>query len=218
MLICKLSISYERGLARNQKEDVTTEGQPTGFILGNGAQTKDGKIIRGLGTHYKSKEDADLVALRDKHAREIYQAVRERFLSLPIDGCFAAPQKGVFKKFALSLLKRDDMRVRVSEFELTTNGDMDAAEIKDWADKIRRQLGSVQLGRSKEADAEGLKALDYLATCPLLSKKTGQTVRELVAMVRENKLDRVELKRKISILDVEIETKTLEPHRSLELA
>src|SRR5262249_32695086 len=158
MLIAKLSISYDRGLSRNDERDLSIAGAS---VAHKGFTTADGKVIRGHGTHFKSAADALLVGERDKHAREIYHAVRERFLALPIDGCFIAPEKGQFKKYALSLLKRDDMQVRVSEFELTTAGEMEASEVKEWADKIKRQLGSVQLGRSAKADEDGLRALEY---------------------------------------------------------
>lgn len=221
MLIAKLTISYERGLHRNDARDiVATDGAekaPKGFVLGRNQTTQDGKIIRGLGTHYESAEVAELVKQRDAHAKTIYTAFRERFLATPLEGVYVVATRGEAREFVENLPeRRADVQVYVTEFELTAPGELNESEVRAWGEKVRRQLGSISLGRSKEADEDGLKALEHLASCPILSKQTGTKIKELVAGVRLKKLDRVELKRSIEKLDVKIEQAPLavEPRRS----
>lgn len=215
MLIAKLTISFDRGLAHNDTRDLKPEDAPEGFkIAGRGDKTADGKVIRGLGTHFRSEEDAILVAEREKEARRVYNEFRSRFLATPIDGLYVVPKPGIAKAFVESLGVRPDIAVRVTEFRLESPGGLDGAELGEWATRIKRQLSGVSLGRSKEADAEGLRALETLASCPVLTPSTASRIKELVAMVRENRLTRLEIKRKIETMDVEIETKVLAPRQT----
>jgi hypothetical protein len=154
MIVAKLTISYDRGLAFNDARDIAADGSKKD-IFTRGAKTPDGKIIRGLGTHYRSEADALLVQERDKEARRIYNEFRSRFISTTIDGLYVVPQRGVAKAYVQSLEVRPDMKVRVTEFELSTHEPLASAEVNEWAQRIKRQLGSISLGRSKEADAEG---------------------------------------------------------------
>ena len=216
MLIAKLTISYDRGVALNKPADLIASDlkpsdQATGIVAERGSKTYDGKILRGLGSHFRSEADAQLVGERDKEARRIYRAFRERFLSTPIDGLYAVPGKGLAKKFLDGLDVRVDLRVRVSEFEITTNGDMDAAEISEWSKRIKNQLSSISLGRSKEIDENGLDALLTLSSCPLIGRETAKAVKELVEGVRIQKINRVELRRSLETMTVEIDTAQLKP-------
>lgn len=213
MQIAKLTISYDRGLAHNDVRDVTQDGTRIG-VLTRGDTTADGKVIRGLGTHYQSAEIAALVQERDKEARRIYTEFRGRFLATPLEGVYVISQRGEAKRFIDGLEIRSDIKVYVTEFELTAPGELNTDELRAWGIKIQRQLSGISLGRSKEADASGLRALETLASCPILSKGTGNRIRELVAMVRDNRLDRVELKRNIETLPIELETSSLSPRRS----
>lgn len=218
MLIAKLTISYDRGLARNDENDLLENGDviqsAVGVkVLGRGQKTASGKIIRGLGTHFASELDAQLVGERDKEARRIYKAFRERFLTLPIDGLYAVPAPGIAKAFVRELQPQLGIQVRVSEFQIATNGDLDAAEIKEWSDKIKRQLQTVSLGRKAEIDDNGLSALATLASCPLIAEATKKKVLELVEGARCQKIERVELKRALDVLDVKIDQTMIHPRR-----
>lgn len=199
MRIAKLTISYERGLSRNSQKDLGDQVNSRGF------ETEDGKIIRGLGTHFKSALDRDLIKERDREAGRIRAAFRERFLVTPIDGLYIVGAAGVARDFLISLDVRLDIKTRVSEFELTTPEELASGEVIEWGERIQRQLSSVSLGRKKEINESGLTALEALSKCPILAKKTGALIRNLVGLVRSEKIDRVELKRRIENLDVEID-------------
>lgn len=217
MLIAKLSISYDRGTALNKTKDLEAENSGTRaaalLIAGRGHKTADGKVIRGIGSHFRSEADAELVRQRDAAAREIYTAFRGRFLAAPIEGLYFVPQFGEAKKFINSLDVRADMDVRVSEFELSAPSDLAQAEMAAWSQRIKNQLGAISLGRTKEADEDGLRSLEVLASCPVLTPETTERIKELVAGVRAQKLDRVELKRRIMTVNVEIEARALSPRR-----
>lgn len=220
MQIAKLSIQYDRGLAHNDERDLTqtADGGKGGFINRRGSKTADGKVIRGLGTHYRSEADAVLVAQRDQEARRIYQLFRSRFLATPLDGVYVISKRGEAKAFIDGTGYRSDMKVFVTEFELTAPGELNTDELRAWGTKIQRQLASISLGRSKEADEEGLRSLEYLATCPILKKQTGTRIKELVAQLREGTMTRIEVKRHLDTLPVEIEQTPLAPRQSPKIA
>lgn len=208
MLIAKLKISYDRGLARNSEQDLG------GVVFGRGGTTGDGKVIRGLGTHFHSKAAAEIVRERDHEAGRIRQAFRERFLVTPIDGLYIVDRPGRAGGFIGDLNPQLGIKVNVTEFELTTPKDLNEQDLVEWGDRIKRQLGSVTLGRKKEINEDGLRALECLSGCPVLSEKTGQLIKNLVGLVRSSKIDRIELKRRIETLDVEIEQAPLSPKRA----
>lgn len=219
MLIAKLTISYDRGVSLNKTADLAADydgtGQkPTMAIAARGHKTADGKVIRGIGSHFRSEADAELVKHRDFAAREIYQAFRKTFLAAPIEGLYFVPERGQAKSFINRLDVRSDMRVTVSEFELTAPSDLEQQEMADWGKRIKNQLSSISLGRSKEADAAGLEALVSLSGCPMLQKATGDRIRELVSMVRDGRMERVEMKRSLDKLNVGVDTSMLSPRRS----
>ncbi len=199
MRVAKLTISYERGLSRNTEKDLGED------VRHRGAETTDGKIIRGHGTHFKSAEDQRLVKERDKDAGRIRSSFRERFLATPIDGLYVVAESGDAERYVSSLGSRSDIHVRVVEFDLTAPGEINETEVVEWGKRIQRQLGSVSLGRKKQINESGLTALEALSKCPVLSKNTGGKIRNLVGLVRSDRIDRVELKRRIDTLDVEID-------------
>ena len=213
MLIAQLTISYDRGLAHNDERDLSADTTLGANIAGRGFKTADGKIIRGLGTHFKSEEDRDLVKAKDQEAARIRTEFRKRFVATPIDGCYIVPTAGIAKGFISDLGYRGDIKVYVTEFNLECPAGLDNSELSAWGERIKKQLASVSLGRSKEADEDGLRALETLASCPVLKTSTGNRIKELVAMVRDNRLERVELKRSLETLDVEITGEALSPRR-----
>lgn len=222
MLIAKLTISYDRGVSLNKPDDLKVadaEGIKTAAVIaGRGAKTADGKVLRGLGSHFRSEAEAELVKLRDLCAREVYTAFRQKFMAAPIEGLYFVPTKGEAKAFVRGLEVRSDIRVSVSEFELTAPSDLEQAELASWSHRIKNQLSAISLGRSKEADEAGLAALVSLSSCPILSKETGTRIRELVEGVRSQKITRVEIKRHLEKLNVNVNAETLAPRRTPKIA
>lgn len=218
MLIAKLTIGYDRGLALNDENDLKAGDGPA-TIAFKGYKTADGKVIRGLGTHYRSDADMELVKARDQDANRIRSEFRKRFLATPIDGLYVVPQPGVARRFIQELGHREDINVRVTEFELASPNGLDGGELTEWANRIKKQLSGVSLGRTKEADEDGLRALETLASCPVLKSETGTRIKELVAALRSGNITRVELKRNLETLDVQIEQSPLQlqPRRTPKL-
>lgn len=223
MLIAKLTISYDRGVARNDENDVKESLNLTNaeLPLEDAAAPKkpaEKPLLRGLGTHFKSAEDMDLVKQRDFAARNIYTAFRQQFIAAPIEGLYFVERAGQAKAFVAGLEDvREDMQVRVSEFELSAPQDLEQAEMAAWGKRIKNQLASISLGRSKEADEAGLSALLALAKCPVLQKGTRVKINAMVNDLRTQKITRVELKRSLDKLDVQVETSTLAPRRTPSL-
>lgn len=230
MNIARLSIGYDRGVTRNTEEDVKEHLGLFGETQAKIAAVKkaekvkadgpdaDGKVVRGLGTHFRSAADSELVKLRDADAKRLYTAWRETFLATPLDGVYIIPRPGAAKEWARAQEYRSDMTVRVSEFELVAPEGLEGAELGAWAARIKNQLSAVSLGRGKDADVKGLLALESLASCPILSAATASRIKNLVGQVREGKIDKVELKRQITTTYIEIEQAPLTVRRTLEVA
>ncbi len=156
----------------------------------------------------------ELVKEKDADANRIRTEFRKRFLATPIDGLYVVPKPGMARGFIDGLGHRDDINVRVTEFELASPNGLDGGELTEWANRIKNQLSGVSLGRSKEADEDGLRALETLARCPVLKPETGTRIKELVAALRAEKITRIELKRNLQTLDVQIEQAPLAPRRT----
>lgn len=204
MIVAKLTIQYDRGVAYNQPEDLNA-------TIGKQTTTEDGKVIRGIGTHFKSVADAERVKRLDQEAKGLYCEFREAFMATPIEGVYAIPERGAGRAW-LSARRpgvSPEIKVRVSEFVLETYDSLEASEITDWSRKVKAQLSSVQLGRHKEADENGLAALLTLAKCPVLSRDTAQRIKDLVAQLKANQITKIDLRRKIDTLNVKIETAPL---------
>lgn len=224
MIVAKISISYDRGIARNHAGDLVgangngeAPAQPAPAILGRGEKTADGKVIRGIGSHFKSETVAERVRICDAVAKSIYQSFRERFVASPVDGLYVLPERGAGKAFIQSLAALVDnvglVNARVQEYDLTTDDDLESREVLAWSRKIQNQLAGVQLGRKKEIDENGLDALLALSKCPVLQEGTAKKIRNAVAAVRAQKIDRIELKRRIDNLTVEIDSAPLSIRR-----
>lgn len=205
MIIARLSVRYSRGVECNSPEDIGLKDAP--------ATVESGGLIRGLGTHFKDEAERLLVQERDREWYRIRRAFRSRFMTTPIDGVYIVPRRGMAGEFVKSLDIRDDVAASVQEFYFAAAGEMSNEAIAEWAQRVKSQLAQVALGRGKEADEEGLSALETLTSCPAMGEETRRRVRELVSLVRAQKIDRLELKRSIADLDVKLEPGALAPRR-----
>lgn len=220
MRVARLTISFDHGLCRNKAEDVIeadNDGEAqfkASQVHDKGSKTRDGKIIRGLGTHFKSEEDFLLSQERGREAAKIRKAFKNKFVVSPLEGVYFMPKAGEGHRFIETMIIRDDIEVRVTEYNLTSAAEMEAAELRDWSERIRRQFSAISLGRKKaEVSEEGLSQILSLTDCPVLSPKTADTIRDLVQMIRAEKIDKVQLKRRFKEMDFEISGEALSPRK-----
>ena len=211
MLVGRLFIGFDRGIAKNRAKDLGLEEEPT--------TTEDGKVIRGCGTHYESDDAYAMAKIRSREEQRIRAAFREKFMRAPMPGYFVLPEPGAGQKAldALDPPPREDVSVRVTEYDMTPRSVLPPEEIQEWIETVTKQLSKVKLGRGKETDAAGLVVLERLCECPILAEKTATRIRELIAAARLAKLDRMELKRSLAKVQVEVEVAPVKPGRAIKV-
>lgn len=203
LIIAKLEVTFEHGIKANKPKDIG--------LAAKVERTVQGQPVRGVGTHYVSAAAKELELERSKEFTRLHRLFRERFAATPLNGTYLITAPGEAKKFLAQQRVRRDVQARVVELNLSPAGaTWDAEMLKDWSDKIKRQLEAISLGRQKdEVREEGLAALRALATCPILSSATSQKITELVAAVEAQKITRLELKRSLGDLRVELNGSSL---------
>lgn len=198
MIVAKLTISYDRGTVLNHATDL-------GAALKKGDVAADGGIVRGLGSRFRSQDAMLAAQVRDKEAHRIYSAFRARFMTTTIDGLYIVPAYGAARAFVEGL-NPNGIMVGVSEFELTSDTGLDAAELAAWGGRVKRQLSAVGLGRKKnQIDEAGIKAIKALAECPLLKPTTQDAVKNLVSLLETSQINRADFRKRLDNLNIEIE-------------
>ena len=210
MLIAKLRISMKDAtISYNSSEELETE-------KGRGTVLPDGKVIRGLGTHFANLAAQERYDRLTKESNVVREKFNRRFMRTPIDGTFIISEKGEAKKYIESLNINTELDVSVIEFELgATAGGLDNAEMQEWGKRVKNQLLRIPLGRANTVDSEGMDVLKTLSNCPVLSKETSEAIRLLLAQVEVGQLNRVDFKRSIELLDVNMDQATLQPGRNI---
>jgi hypothetical protein len=210
MLIAKLTVSInDAGIAYNSATELEAKHQ-AGDVL------EDGKVVRGLGTHFASKEAKERYDKLTAEGNAIRVKFANRFLRTPIEATFIISKPGEAREFAAQFASNPDIVVRVFEFELgSVGGNLDEMEMKEWSRRVKEQLKRVPLGRSEEADEEGLDALETLASCPVLARETAERLMKMVNEARVGTLKRADLKRNVALLDVSMDQTSLEIPRSV---
>lgn len=203
MIVGRLSVSFDRGVSTNKAPDLGLEETPE--------TTSDGKLVRGLGTHYRSEEAKETAKEFAKQEGQIREAFRRAFLSSPIPGIYVLPESGAGRELLRTLEFDPRINAHVSEYSLTM-GDVPPIEISEWADRVKRQLVDVPLGRDSDPAAEGLVTLESLARCPVLDEETSEQLLSLIADAKLKAITRVELRREIRALEVKVQT-TVKPRR-----
>jgi hypothetical protein len=207
MLIAKLRISLENAnIHYNSCKELSTD-KHRGTVL------EDGKVVRGLGTHFADKASQERYDRLTKASNIIREKFNKHFMRTPIDGTFIINNKGEGKAFIGELTIDPELAVSVIEFELGSTESLDETEMREWGQRVKNQLTRIPLGRGEQTDEEGLTALQTLASCPVLSKETAQNIRTMIEQVRVGQMTRVDFKRNIEMLNVEMDQATLTPKR-----
>lgn len=206
IIIGQLTIAYDRGVKRNRAVDLGLDSEPE--------ETPDGGLVRGLGSHWRSEEDRDLVRQRGTEEQRIRKEFARSFMAAPLPGTYVLPSRGDGQRFLdqLDPAPRADMRVTVAEYTL---GVLTQApeDVRLWSDRVKRQLANVPLGRSKEVGIEAIAVLQNLAACPMLGSGTRETILALIEDAKLSTVDRVDFKRRLAALDVEVSAAPIEPRR-----
>lgn len=208
MLVCKLTISFDRGIARNDPKDVGLDTEPV--------KTTDGEgLVRGLGTHYRNEEAKTRAEACEAEDRRIRRGYAAEFVRSPIEGLYVVPNREAPRALLTHLAPSADVKVRVSVFNLSSDGAMETDEMKEWQDRIRRQFDKdARLGKEKFAAEDGLATLTRLAECPVLAVETREELLNLIQAARLEKVERKEFKRRIASMDLRIDaTPAVGPRR-----
>jgi hypothetical protein len=207
LLIGRLCISYDRGTARNNATDLGLVSRPTG--------TQDGKIVRGLGSHFRSADAEALAQERSNEEGRIRDAFKRAFVSAPFPGTFilATPTEGRDFLAALDPAPRKDVRVSV---EVYTLGVIEQApeEITRWGERVSKQLAKVPLGRGKQAGGAGLKILEQLAGCPVITEESRGDLLALIEDAKLERVNRVDFRRKLAEVKVQVAASPVAPRRA----
>lgn len=201
MLIAKLRICLKDcSIAFNSSAELGTD-------KGRGTVLQDGKVVRGLGTHFASLEAKERYDRLTSRSNAIRTEFNNRFGRGPFDGTYIV-NPGEGKAFAQKF-ESDKPDVDVSVFEYDIQGNPDAKELEEYCLRLKNQLKQVPLGRGQDADEEGLAALELLSKCPMFAKDTADSIQRMVSEVRVGKMNRTDLKRGISLLQVNMEAEVL---------
>ena len=212
MIIARLCISFDRGMACNRPSDLKAEAY-------RGKVTDDGKVIRGLGTHFRSVEAREKARELSAKEQNIRNAFKRRFVAAPIPGCVILPESGAGKALLAKLDIPEEMRVGISEFKLDVAGDgLGSYEVREWADRIKSQLEVAPLGRGrgKYVKDENLDMLDGIADCPALAPETRAKLKELISGARLKQIEKSEVRRALENLEIEIDPTMIQPDRSID--
>ena len=209
MIVGRLHVSFDRGVKTNRAPDLGLEERPV--------ETQDGGLVRGLGTHFRDEAARDLAKRLGKEEARIREAFRRRFLASPIPGIYVFDREGAGKALLDSLNVEPEVSAAVAEYELSLSNELPPVEIIEWANRVKRQLLDVPLGKASDQGAEGLATLKGLAECPVLDDETRQELVRLIAITKLGAISRVELKREIEFVEIKLAA-PLAPRRNVKVS
>jgi len=207
MRIAKLTVSIgSSGIAYNSSQELKTD-KARGSVL------EDGKVVRGLGTHFASKEAQERYDKLIARSNEIRGEFARKFGRFILPSTFVVNKAGDAAKFAEQYSnERPDIIVDVSE--LNTDGELGERELQEWASSLKDQLKRTPLGRGKDVADEGIQTLKALLECPVIAESTRTSLQNFILQAEAGKMTRVDLKRNISLLKVEVDQTPLMAQRS----
>lgn len=197
MLLVRLNLSFDRGVKRNDAKDIGLDTEPT--------QTTDGGLVRGIGTHYISEAAREEAVALEAEDRRIRKEFAQAYLSAPIPGLYVVPDVESGPRLLASLNVDPRMTARCAVYNLEQGAQLPPAELQEWTARLKRQMEKAPLGRAVNANAEGLAVLERLAACPVLSKATQAALTDLIQLAKLDKLERVEFRRRLSTLAIDVE-------------
>lgn len=210
MKIARVSISFDRGIQRNDPKDIGLEKIPD--------NVGKGKRVRGLGTHWRSEEDQQRAVRCEKEEARIRRSFKSSFACAGIDGFFIIGTSGDADRLLARLDHSKEIEVKIQEFDLTAPGGVSPAEFEAWSERIQEQIRQVPLGRGKQVDEEGIAALESLALCPILSLETSKKLRDLASRARGNVMPRLEVRRNLETVTVKLDAPDLKVLRPRSMA
>lgn len=208
MLIAKLTITLrDCGIEYNKSAELDTTKE-------RGSVLDDGKVVRGLGTHFASQEAKERFDKLTARANEIRTIFGNKFGRGPLKGTYIISKLGEALEFIRQFESEQVAGTVVTVDEYNLNGSLSERTLIDWAARNKDALKRVPLGGKKEASDEGIMALEALAACPALAQETRDAVLRMASEARVGSLTRVDLKRGISLLDVSMDKSVLMAPRS----
>lgn len=199
LIIAKLSVRLkDANIKYNSSLELETTKE-------RGTVLADGKIVRGLGTHFESKEAKDRFDRLTSRSNAIREEFNRKFARGPFEGTYVMSKAGEALEFA-SQFANERPDIDVVTYEVNLSGAFDMAE---WQERIKSQAKRVGLGRAEFAADDGLNDLANLAQCPVLATSTRDSLLALIAQARAGDMKRVDFKRNIDLLKVEMDTAPL---------
>ena len=131
----------------------------------------------------------------------------------PFDSIFVISERGEARTFVDQMEQTEELEVCVTEMELGKDGSLDAREMEEWTARVKTQFKRIPLGRGEEVDEEGLQALDSLSKCPVISQAVGEAIRGMIQQVRVGSMKRMDFKRNIQSMELELDQAVLQPRR-----
>jgi hypothetical protein len=163
----------------------------------------DGKVVRGMGTHFMSKEDKDTFDRRTSRGNAIRDEFNKRFPRFHFEGMYVvAPGAG--RAFAAEFAG-DAPEVVVSCDEYEISGAPGEKGLLVWAERLKEQYTRTPLGRAVNASDDGLDILEGLANCPVITEATRTTITNLILQARSGSMKREDFLRNLDLLQVEVD-------------
>lgn len=205
--IAVLHISIgDSGILYNRPDDLKTDKN-------RGSELEDGKVVRGLGTSFVSKEAKERYDRLVSRSNEIRAQFGLKFGRGPIRSTYMVAQPGDAMRYAETFsADAPDILVTCDEIDMT--GSLSERALVDWAESNKELLKRVPLGRAEEASDEGLNAIETLAGCPAFAQETKDLLQRWVAEAKVGSLKRADLKRNISLMQIKMDATPMLAPRS----
>lgn len=212
MRIAKITVGQEStGIKYNRSDELKTE-------VRRGQVLENGHVIRGLGTSFLSKEAEENYKIREKACNEIRANFGRKFLRSPLEGCYIVNKKGDAEAWAKSLEIPTGCYVDVTEYDLGREENMDERAVRRWSEAVSNQISRVPLGRGKDIKESGLRDIEALVDCPIISEESRNRILRMINELRVGTVDRQTFRRNIETLEVTVSQDQLLTPRGLPMA